>query len=76
MYIFPACRKIGLYESPQLHKTVWSVSLESPDERLARKTVLYLRTHTPTHTYPMFDFEKLTVYQKRKFIIKRSISSL
>ena len=48
-----------------------SVSLESPDERLARKTVLYLRTHTPTHTYPMFDFEKLTVYQKAKIYNKK-----
>ena len=61
------CSSFGRgFEPLRLHKTVLSASLESRDERLARKNVLSLNTTAHTHTFPMFDFEKLTVYSKAK----------
>ena len=38
------------FESLRLHKTVWSVGLESRDLRPALQTVLFLQTHTHTPT--------------------------
>jgi four helix bundle protein len=61
------CSSFGRgFEPLRLHKTVLSVSLESRDERLAPKNVLSLNTLAHTHTFTMFDFEKLTVYSKAK----------
>jgi len=48
-----------------LHKTVLSVSFEREGETCTKKCFA-LKTHTPTHTKTMFDFEKLEVYSKAK----------